>query len=164
MTTRPDPDPTPDDPIRDVWASTQPPLPGEAKWRAVGDGIATRLTAARRARTTRRWAVAGLVSGLAAGVVITALVWPRPTPAPPVVEVAADPLAEYDVLPIATESDVMVSAVRSGGIELVACDHPLPGVMPLAASDEISFARVEAGGMSVPSPADAPVFVEGLDK
>ncbi len=162
--TRPDPDPTPDDPIRDVWANAYPPMPSEAEWRAVGDGIATRLTAARRARTTRRWAVVGLVSGLAAAVVAGVLLWPRSTPTPSVVEVAADPLAEYDVLPIATESDVMVSAVRSNNIELVACDHPLPGVMPLATPNDISVARTDAGGMSVPTPADAPLFVEGLDK
>jgi hypothetical protein len=162
--TRPHLDPPPDDPLRDVWANAQPQLPGEAEWQVVGDGIAARLTAARRVRTVRRWAVAGLVSGLAAAVTIAALVWPRATPTPPAVEMATDPLAEYDVLPIATESDVMVSAVRSNGIGLVACDHPLPGVMPLATSDDISVARVEAGGMSVPTPADAPLFVEGLDK
>lgn len=158
--TRPDPDPTPDDPLRDVWAHAQPPLPGEAEWRVVGGRIAARLTAARRARIVRRWAAAGLVSGLAAAVVVAALAWPRPTPTPPVVEVAADPLAEYDVLPIATESDVMVSTVRSDRIELVACEHPLPGVMPLATPSDITVARTDAGSMSTPTLADAPVFVE----
>lgn len=162
--THPHLDPAPDDPLRDVWASAPPPRPSGTAWRKVQDGIAAELRSVRRARTVRRWAATGVVSGMAAAVVVAALVWPRPSPTPPAVEVAFDPLAEYDVLPIATESDVMVSAVRSDGIELVSCDHPLPGVMPLATADEISFARVEAGGMSVPARTDAPVFVEGLDK
>ena len=38
-----------------------------------------------------------------------------------------DLLAEYDVLPIATPEDVMISSVRgSGEVKFVSCKHPLP--------------------------------------
>lgn len=165
-----DPTPPPPDPHLDLadlvreFSSHPVPAPAEADWDRVRGAIETRLMPATPAR---RWRprVAAALTALAASVLAGTLLWPEAGPWPAVVEPAADPLAEYAVLPIATPDDVMVSAVRNGDrVGFVACDHPLPGVMPLAGADDLAVSRATAGELSLPTPDDAPVFVDNLDK
>jgi hypothetical protein len=69
-----------------------------------------------------------------------------------------DPLADFDVLPIASEYDVMVSAVRGGEVAFGSIDHPVPEALPLATGVDVAVRRgptagelhaTEPGGMAV---------------
>jgi hypothetical protein len=140
-----------------------PPEPSAEAWEKARTGIVARLP---RRKSGRRRAVAVTAGGLiAAGVVAAWLVWP-PTPTPPkppeaVAKVTpVDPLAGYDVLPVATPSDVMVSAVRGVGVEFGSIDHPIPEVMPLATSADVIVHRGPAAGeLCVPDPGGMAVYV-----
>lgn len=137
-----------------------PPLPSESAWRDVRDGIVDRLQPSSIRHSHRRmvWTATTLAACLILGVTLW---WSKPwagderTGA----ETPFDPLAEYEVLPIASSNDVMVSAVR-GGIEFASIDHPLPGVMSLADGDEFTAVRPWTGELSQPAPADAPILVD----
>jgi hypothetical protein len=152
------------------------PSPSPADWRQVLEEISESVIPAEsrkpRGISLRRWlaATAAILMVAVAVGVMKFVVWqglvPAPAPVPaPVVVTTPDPLAEFDILPIATPNDVMVSALRGeGSIGLVACDHPLPGVMPLALASEMDVQRVRSGEVSVPTPGDAPIFMETVDK
>lgn len=138
-----------------------PPEPSERRWAEVSRAFAG-------VRPSRRpwWKVGAVAVGAmaAATVLIAWAVWPRtvpPTPAPePVAERADDPLAEYDVLPVATASDVMVSAVRGGGVGFGSIDHPVPDAMPLASAGEVSVVHGPAAGeLSCPEPGGMAMYV-----
>ena len=81
-----------------------PPEPSEARWAEVYQGFAGGVPARRP-----WWKVGAAAGAVAASVLIAWAAWPRPAqPTPPqtqepVAESPADPLAEYDVLPIATD-------------------------------------------------------------
>jgi hypothetical protein len=144
-----------------------PPEPSEARWaqvRSAFDGVAP---------ARRPWwkASAAAVGTLVASALIAWVVWPRPVPVVPptapesVGERTDDPLAEYDVLPIATAADVMVSAVRGGDIRFGSIDHPVPNTMPLASAAEVIVSRgPTAGELSCPEPGDAPLYMMPTDK
>ena len=142
------------------FAAYPPPPPCETTWKRVQGEIAARLipphpAGARRVRWARSVAAVG---GLAAAVTAGFLAWPPATP-------PADPLAGYEVLPIATPSDVFVSAVRHDpDLMLIACDHPLPGKMRLASVRELEVYRPQDLALSVPTPDDAPILIMDQDK
>lgn len=145
-----------------------PPEPSEARWAQV------RIAFAGVAPARRPWwkrASAAAVGTLAASALIAWAVWPRPvpvtppTPPEPVTERTADPLAEYDVLPIATAADVMVSAVRGGDIRFGSIDHPVPDTMPLVSAADVNVSRgPTAGELSCPEPGDSPLYMMPTDK
>jgi hypothetical protein len=138
------------------FANHPPPPPTEATWQRVRDRIAARLTPATPPPVRRtKWVAA--VAALAACVLIGLTVWSlTPRPEPPIPEVAFDPLAEYDVLPIATANDVMVSIVRGDGIDFASIDHPIPPVMPLATTGDLTVETAHFGRAVAP---DAPWVV-----
>lgn len=162
MTPTPSSGPDDFDPTRpEDWPP--PPEPSAEAWEKTRTDIVARLP---RRTTDRRWAVAaaaGVLTATAAGVLVAWLVWPT-TPSVPteaVVKVEpVDPLAEYDVLPVATPSDVMVSAVRGGGVGFGSINHPVPEVMPLAtAADVIVHRGPIAGELCVPEQGGMAVYV-----
>jgi hypothetical protein len=152
------------------FAADPPPPPSEAAWRRVQGVIAARLsaTAPRPPRRSHRLKWAGAIGGLAAAVTAGFLAWPPADPTPPTTaEAGFDPLAEYEVLPVATPGDVFVSAVRRDpDLVLVACDHPLPGRMRLATAADLRVQPTPAGELSVPAEGDPVMFVvvEPLDR
>lgn len=137
-----------------------PPEPSEARWAEVYSAFAGRVSARRP-----WWKVAAAVGAVAASALIAWAVWPRPIPTQPTVaevvaETPTDPLAEYDVLPIATAEDVMVSAVRGGDLRFGSISHPVPDVMPLASAGEVSVLRGPAAGeFSCPEPGGMAVYL-----
>ena len=144
-----------------------PPAPSAAAWEKVRSGIQAKLPARVR---PHRWPAAVAAVGLiAAGLLVAWGVWatlptqdsPVPTqavtnsPAPP-----ADPLAEYDVLPIATAADVMVSVVRGSDVQFGSLDHPIPDTLPLASGTDVTVHRgPTAGELSCPDPTGMAVYL-----
>ena len=147
-----------------------PPEPSAARWEKVRSGIHARLPV----RAPRKpWAAVVTAAGIAAAVLVAVGVWAAVNPATqPTVPVAVatnpepiDPLAEYDVLPIATASDVMVSAVRGNDIQFGSIHHPIPDVMPLmTGADVIVLKGPAAGELSCPDPDGMAVYVMPSDK
>lgn len=146
-----------------------PPEPSAARWEKVRSGIHARLPK----RTARKpWAAVMTAAGIAAAVLAAFGVWAATNPtAPPTVPVVAekpsvpiDPLAEYDVLPVATASDVMVSAVRGSDLQFGSINHPIPDVMPLMTGADVSVLKGTAGELSCPDPDGMAVYVMPTDK
>ncbi len=146
-----------------------PNSPTRADWKRVSDGIAARVLPKRRAVGRGvRWAVAGVaLAGCAAAV----LVWgggklpaPRP-PAPEVVKArpvpqAADPLAEFAVLPVASDDELRIATLRGDwGSGLVVGTHPLPGELQLATADDVTVARAPDGVEPFPDDGDLPMVL-----
>lgn len=156
------------DPIQpESWPT--PPEPSATRWEKVRSGIHARLPK----RTARKpWALVATTVGIAAALLVAFGVWmmnPVTTPTAPVVAVTnrkpVDPLAEYDVLPIATASDVMVSAVRGNEIQFGSINHPIPEVMPLmTGADVIVLKGPPTGELSCPDPDGTAVYVMPSDK
>jgi hypothetical protein len=114
-----------------------PPEPTEAEWDALRGRVAARLP-----RRPRRWPARVLVAA-AALVALGAALWPvrpgapavahRPAPVPP-----ADPLAEFDVLPIVSAEEVVLYRVPGAGAVPVGAP-PLSGELVLATVDDVEF-------------------------
>lgn len=167
--TRPPPSGSDDFDPADPYHWSPPPEPSARAWLRVRTGIAARLP---QKTADRRWAPvlkAGAGVGLiAAGMLIAWGLWtnlPRhavqPTPyVPTATAESADLLAEYDVLPIATASDVMVSAVRGSDVRFGSIHHPVPDTMPLASGADVTVHRGPmAGELSCPEPGGMAVYV-----
>lgn len=145
----------------ELWPA--PPEPSAGAWEKTRTDIVAHLP---RKPAGRRWVGKAAAGGLiAAGVLAAWVVWKpavRPTE-PPVVAATAspsDPLAEYDVLPVATASDVMVSAVRGGDVRFGSISHPVPEVMPLATGGDVTVLKgPTAGELACPDPNGMAVYV-----
>lgn len=146
-----------------------PPEPSARAWENTRTGITARLP---RVTPGRRWhtlAKVGATAGLlSAGVLLAWGLWatfhPPAAPTPPEVPFAdaasVDPLAGYDVLPIATASDVMISSVRGNEVRFGSINHPVPDAMPLASGADVTIHRGPvAGELSCPDPGGAAVYV-----
>ena len=146
-----------------------PPEPSARAWEKTRTDIVALLpprTACRR--NTVAVKVAAGVGVLAAGVLVAWGLWATfhpftvaPTPNVPVANAEpTDPLAGYDVLPIATASDVMVSAVGGSELRFGSINHPIPEVMPLASGADVTVLRGPvAGELSCPDPGGMAVYV-----
>ncbi len=151
----------PSDPLH--WPS--PPEPSARAWEKTRTDIVARLPlSVPRHRWANTVKVAAAVAALAAGVLIAWGVWA--TFHRPMVEVntvyatPTDPLAEYDVLPIATSGDVMVSAVRGGDVRFGSISHPVPDSMPLTSAADVTVHRgPTAGELACPEPGGMAVYV-----
>lgn len=151
------------DAVRDA----APRAPSEAEWEVVRRRIHARVDSAREqvAPFPRPRSALWLVTGAALTAAAAALGWVvfnlalpkdpqapdvanvQPSPqipvAPPPREAAPDPLAAFDVLPMATEADVVLHRVPGdGGFPVGA--HPLPGAIALATSEEVELDDVNA--------------------
>lgn len=144
-----------------------PPAPSAADWKRVSDGIALRVLPARRRLAGQRLACAAAVLVCAAGSIsLFGRVSPPPPRLTPDVAQARpaldDPLAEFAVLPVATDDEVRIAVLRGdwdGG--LVAGAHPLDGELRLATADEVLVERVPDVMDAVPDFGDA-AMVFGL--
>ena len=166
--TRPPPSGPDDFDPADPYHWPPPPEPSARAWEKTRTDILARLP---KATTGRPWvtvAKVGVGAGvLAAGLLVAWGVWvtfPPPVVSAPTVPVAsvtpADPLAEYDVLPIATAADVMVSAVRGSDVRFGSIHHPVPDTMPLASAADVTVYRGPvAGELSCPEPGGMAVYV-----
>jgi hypothetical protein len=147
----------------DHWPA--PPEPSAEAWEKTRTDIVARLPRSPK----RRWLVPATAGGLiAAGLMVGwggwLVVGGIAPPAEPAVVVAnadpVDPLAEYDVLPIATASDVMVSVVRGGEVRFGSINHPVPETIPLASAGDVTVHRgPTAGELSCPEPNGMAVYV-----
>lgn len=138
----------------DAVRAAAPRGPSEAEWRAVRRRIHARL-APEPARPSSRRAVPWLAAAAAAALAWAAFHLPAPknppvpervqVPSAPTPEVAlapepheADPLAEFDVLPMAKAEEVVLHRVPGDGWLPVGAD-PLPGALSLATSEEVEL-------------------------
>jgi hypothetical protein len=122
-----------------------PPEPRAAEWQRVREAVRQQVLA----RQTWVGRVALVGGAIAASVVIAVLAWPvkidpqsarARKPVQP-----ADWLAEYDVLPIATGSHLMLSALNGPNDEtLLTVDHPLKARMNLASTSDTTFTNDDA--------------------
>jgi hypothetical protein len=144
----------------DAARAAAPREPSEAEWEAVRRRIHRRL-ALEPARPAFRRAAPWLAATAALAAAAAALAWvavhlpapknPQPervqaphAPAPEVAlapaphEANSDPLAEYDVLPMAKVEEVVLHRVPGDGWLPVGAD-PLPGALSLATSGEVEL-------------------------
>lgn len=175
-----------------LWERAEAPEPSSAAWLAVRRGIEARLNpAAPRAGSPGRFRTAAWVVGaLAASAVAASVAWvalvpgaklppveggaaprevakvgPERAPAPRAV-LTSDPLAEYAVLPVASDDEVSLERVpdtRAGWLPIGR--HPLPEELALATADEVHWPAFDltpvwpAGGPKVPTTPDhAPII------
>lgn len=145
---------------------TAPPDPDPLLLRRSGEVILARL----RPRPYRPWLRPAILMGAAASMagalffacppdhVCQVKVFPSVAPAP---VQPADPLAEFDDLPIASAADARVSAVH-GDVSpvFVSCPDLLPDVLDLATVDEMQIGRTGRSAFTVPKPGDAPMIYQ----
>lgn len=180
MTTAPNDDPDRRDPLDPLGAyldcapgaadAVRPDEPRPEQWDAVLRAVRARLTAtpATRRAPERRAALA--VGGVVLAAVAVAVAWltvapfaikddvAKGPPAVPAPELPADPLAEYDVLPMATAAEVDLARVPGSGWLPVGAD-PLPDVLVLASSKDVELDDPDETWPEVTrSPTDAPMI------
>jgi hypothetical protein len=122
-----------------------PPEPRAAEWQRVREAV--RQQAVPRRTWVGRAAV--VCGAIAASVCFTVLCWPTKLDQQSAHAVKrvqpTDWLAEYDVLPIATGSHLMVSVLNGPNDEtLLTVDHPLKTRMSLASTSNTTFTNDDA--------------------
>jgi hypothetical protein len=164
----------------DAVRAAAPKEPSEAEWAAARHRIESRLNQPKHAS---RWPLrVSLLAGAAALVIaVAAVAWvafdratePRnpqapevaevtpvaqPPVAPPPHEAKIDPLAEFPVLPMASNDDVVLTRVPGDGW-LPVGTHPLSGALSLATVDEVEVDDPDAAWPNVmPAPGYAPMI------
>jgi hypothetical protein len=147
----------------DAVRAAGPREPGEAEWEAARLRIHAKLDAAREHTLRFRRGALWLAAGAALAASAAALAWvafhvpapkndpkapdvvevkPAPQPgapvAPPPHESKPDPLAEYAVLPMATNDEVVLHRVPGDGM-LPVGNPPLPGALSLASEEDVEL-------------------------
>src|SRR5687767_13413378 len=142
----------------DAVRAAQPSEPSEAAWEEVRQRIHARLSAAREPRHPRSgrrialWTAVGAALTAAAAAVAWVVFSNPPVPPPgardvveapkapvaPAPDTQPDPLAEFAVLPMAGDGDVVLHRVPGAGW-LPVGEHPLPGLLALATADEVEL-------------------------
>lgn len=162
------------DGARDAVDAVRPDEPSDEQWDAVLRAVRSRLAPPATPRPQWRWRAARVVGGgLVLAAVAAAAAWvafgpvavkddataSRPVPpAPPAPEAQADPLAEFDVLPMATAEEVDLRRVPGAGWLPVGTD-PLPDVLTLATAQEVELEAPNSAWPEVaPAPTDAPMI------
>jgi hypothetical protein len=164
----------------DAVRAVRPPEPSDAAWEAARARIHARLaTPAGRPRSGSARRLAFVALGAALSAAAATVLWvgfvhqpvrepeapvlavrvvpvipvaPEPKPAP---ERPADPLAEYTVLPMAGEDEVVLTRVPGDGW-LPVGRHPLPGEVTLASATDVELDDPDSTwGNVTTSPADA---------
>jgi hypothetical protein len=172
-----------------LWQKAEPPLPSPDAWMGVRDAIldavlnppvAPAEPAVRRWRRVGAWLAGGLTAAAAAAAVVWVALRPPAAPAPnlalppDVVKVVPapppappeDPLAEFDVIPIATADDVDLQRVAGADDAAYPVGTPpLAGPVILASQEDVELESVDnhpgwppGGAVSVPTPGDAPMI------
>jgi hypothetical protein len=155
----------------DAVRAARPPEPSEAEWDAIRARIQARVAAQQPRSFVRRATLVGAGVGLGFAAVAAVVAWlvfglpPAPPPQTPEVvrqkpapPAEVDPLAEFDVLPMATEDEVVLHRVPGDGWLPVGA-HPLTGDLALATADEVALddPNPEWPAM-VPAPKSAPMI------
>lgn len=140
-----------------------PPTP--ADWQRVGDGIARRVLPRPRPAGRRGRRLAASLA-LAACALFAVLIHggpqaPDPPPrTPPLATAPTDPLAEFAVLPVATDDEMRIATLRGDwGTGLVVGLHPLEGELRLATAGEVTVGRAPVGMDPVPDVDDEPMVI-----
>lgn len=156
----------------DAVRRARPPEPPEAAWEEMRLRIHARVAtpAVAPSRHRGRWGAGVAVAALtatAAAVVAWLVLNQPPAPPPNAPDVAraepvpppVDPLAEWDVLPIAAAEEVVLRRVPGDGWLPVGA-HPLDGELTLATADEVALddPNPEWPTAVVPSPKHAPMI------
>jgi hypothetical protein len=163
-----------------LWDRAEPPEPSELAWNTVRLGIhrGLRPAPAGPARGASRRLAFWLLGGVGAAGIAAAVGWfvfgTLPEPADRIdtatkqqgVPADPNPLTGVAVLPVAGDEDVILDRVPelSSGLLPVGV-HPVPGMLVLAARDEVDLEEVEpsnawpAGGPKMTTgPGDAPMI------
>ena len=134
----------------ELWDSVEPNFPSDDDWNRTSQAIAVLMP-----KSNRRWPKVIAASFLACAASVLAVVAMMPDAARPVARIEtpkateADPLAEFAVLPIATSSDAMVSAVRGDRESgLVSVKPPLADVLALATNEDVEIDEPGTGVLS----------------
>lgn len=158
----------------DAVRRARPPEPSEAAWEDMRLRIQARIAKpAVEPAPARRWgrwgaAVAALtatVAALIAWLMLSKSPAPQSTETPEIVLVKpvplpqpSDPLAEWDVLPMASAEEVVLQRVPGDGWLPVGA-HPLAGELTLATAAEVELdENPEWPTVMVPSPKHAPMI------
>ena len=166
---------TPPDPARYADGSLDPTTrraldpapPTRAEWKRVSDHIALRVLPCARPAGQRGRRIAAALA-LAACAVFAILVWEgrkAPAPSNPTPELAAaqprpDPLAEFAVLPVASDDEMRIATLRGDwGTGLVVGLHPLEGELQLATAGEVTVGRAPVGMATPPDFDDEPMVL-----
>ncbi len=164
------------------WQSAEPVLPAEARWEAVHAKIVNALEPQSVLKIeSGNWSSAWLIRALAASVAALVLWFAFRSPAeqesasnpqrenvrmPSVASSPVDPLAEFEVLPIASAVEVDVQRVMGdpAGMFTVG-DAPFNGPLLLASEEDVEVERIEdhpawpsGSPATVPAPGDAPMI------
>jgi hypothetical protein len=141
-----------------LWQQVEPPPVPEGTWVEIRNQVAEATMPAPVIRISARRVAAWLIGGVAAAASAAAIVWillppaPAPSPHAPVEpeQVAraaepADPLAEFAVLPVATEDDVELQRVAENADKgLPIGVAPLSGPMVLAVGGDVELEGADA--------------------
>jgi hypothetical protein len=154
-------------PDRATRRALAPPTPSDADWKRVSDGIALRVLP--KGRGSARWVpllagAAAILLCMAGGIYLFGRGSPQTPPRSGPFEVVKvqpvvdDPLAEFAVLPVATDDEVRIALIRGDWDgSLVAGVHPLPGDLRIATADEVFIERVPDVMDAVPDFGGAPM-------
>lgn len=144
-----------------------PAPPTRAEWKRVSDEIARRVLPRTRLAVRRKRFAAALLA-VAACAVCAILVWDgrnatAPQNQPPQLANAIpepDPLAEFAVLPVASDDELRVATLRGDwGTGLVVGLHPLEGELLLATAGEVTVGRAPVGMATPPDFDDEPMVL-----
>lgn len=157
----------------DAVRRARPPEPSEAVWEEmrlrIRARVATSAVEPAPARRLARWAAVAAALTATAATVVAWVVFSRPPVpqpnAPEVVEVKpiptapADPLAEWDVLPMAGAEEVVLQRVPGDGWLPVGV-QPWAGELTLATAAEVELDEPNPSwpAVMVPSPTHAPMI------
>lgn len=150
-------------PDRATRRALAPPPPSEEDWKRVSDVIALRVMPKNRTVRWVPWFAASAAVLVCATLAVYLFGRPaiQPRPIPEVTKSATipdDPLADFAVLPIATDDEVRIALIRGDWDgSLVTGVHPLPDELRLATADEVFLERVPAVMDAVPDFGDAPM-------
>lgn len=145
---------------REWWGCASVPWPDESTWQRTRNEIAEQVLPRSKRPVGVR--VAWVAAALAACLMLGGTVWmmmPQGIDEHASAPTSSDPLAEYEVLPIATEEDVMVSVVR-GGIDFASIGHPIPGTISLAGGEDWEMHQPITMEVSQPTPGDTPILTD----
>jgi hypothetical protein len=147
-----------------AFRDAEPPLPRPDDLTRSGEQILARLRPVRRQNLLRPAILSAAVAAMAALLyfacppehaceIATAPAVPAPTP--------ADPLAEYDDLPIASSGEARVSSIRGDVAPVfVACEDLLPDLLEFASAEEMQIHKTGRSALSMPGPDDAPMIFQ----
>ncbi len=139
------------------------PEPDAIDLRRSGEYILSRLRP-QMPKRRRAWLRPVVLSALAAsmaGLLLTTCPQEQPCEKWSLATAPDDPLAEFDDLPIATDGEARVNAIRGNrSPKFVVGEDLLPDQLELATVDEVQIERTGRSAYSVPSAGDSPMIFQ----